>query len=655
MKKWLSIWMILLCVSVCLTACGNAGGEDTETTAGTDEAGTTTSSVQQTESAVPEAEPLAVIAQGAPEYKVVRSDDSSDAVKDAAIALYQALTDTYGAKLGITTDFEKKGTDPATRYAYEILVGPTNREESVTAQEQIKYNDVLIAVSGTRVVVTGGCDDAVVEAVNYFIENYVKGTELLLESDLHDAVAAEYPQAGLKLDGVDISEYTIVYSSSLKNAALEIADRIGDRCGAILTVVNSNNYEATGRDIILCDDKLNGVKVADMAYDSFDVVTKNGSVHVIAGSMTSGETACARMLDVLLGGKTEVALKDLELSYDLPDRQEYIEDISKFALNWELYFDTPEWMLDYDEKYAAMLDADGRLMSCLHRGDMQKYPENSIEGIISSIMMGGDMVEIDPRRTKDGVLVLLHDATLTRTTNYSEMAGKNGLPTSAKISDWTYEQLMQLNLKEGAGGNNARVTEFKIPTLDEAFKVCANRIFIRLDVKADDAGVIFWDYAEDIWPLMTKYKSYTNVIYTWHAAFSDNSYALIKEYNAKQKELCGKTAIYFSKGSGTATGILKTIEVNDTVFDPTIRLTDFNLANISYKTYLASNSPKLAQLKGEVRIYVDAHGTNKDYPENAEGPVLYEALNGAGINLLLVNKGFDLCTYIAENFEAAQK
>ena len=110
-------------------------------------------------------------------------------------------------------------------------------------------------------------------------------------------------------------------------------------------------------------------------------------------------------------------MAEAAMSYTLPDRQDYIQDISKLALNWEMYFDTPDWMLDYEEKYAAMFDPDGRLMSCLHRGDMQKYPENSIEGLISAVRMGADMVEIDPRRTKDGVLILLHDETLTRITS----------------------------------------------------------------------------------------------------------------------------------------------------------------------------------------------------------------------------------------------
>ena len=648
MKKQLTLMLCALAAILCLSGCNSKTG-DIPTPTETEPASETTAN----EAALPS---LKIVADGATEYKVVRPDTASETVTQASMALRTAISESCGVNMGITTDFEKRGTDPATRYPYEIVVGATNREETAQATGMIRYNDAIIAVIGTRLVITGGSDEATAAAVEHFIAQYLKGPDLMLEDGLRDIQAASYPKDKLTLGGADISEYTIIYANGFRDAANAVADRIGDACGAIMktgTVKDTKN----GREIVIGSTS-RGTVTLEGDYDSFAVSVKDTDLYITGGSTTSVETGCAKMLERLLADGTEsLALTDVTLTYTRPDRQTYIDDISKFALNWELYFDTPDWMLDYDEKYAAMLDADGRLMSCLHRGDMAMYPENSIEGIISSVMLGGDMVEIDPRRTKDGVLVLLHDATLTRTTDYSEKAGKNGLPTSAKVADWTYDQLMQLNLKDGTGGTNARVTAYKIPTLEEAFKVCANRIFIRLDVKGDDSGKIFWDYEKDIWPLMTKYKSYTNVIYTWHAAFTNSNYALVRKYNALQKELCGKTAMHFIKGSGsgTAHGILKTIEADPNVFTPTIRLTDFDLSKTGYKSYIVYNSAKLAGLKGEVRIYVDAHGTNADFPENKEGAEMYAALNNAGINVLLVNNGYRLCTYIAEHFEPTQK
>ncbi|WP_405384178.1 glycerophosphodiester phosphodiesterase family protein [Maribacter sp. LLG6340-A2] len=101
-----------------------------------------------------------------------------------------------------------------------------------------------------------------------------------------------------------------------------------------------------------------------------------------------------------------------------------------------------------------------------HRGDWRNAPENSIQAIQNCIDMGVDMVEIDVRQTKDGHLVLMHDATLNRTTT-----GK-GL-----VSNWTLDSLMTLQLRDGLGV----ATAHKIPTLKEALMTTKDRILVNLD------------------------------------------------------------------------------------------------------------------------------------------------------------------------------
>jgi len=102
-----------------------------------------------------------------------------------------------------------------------------------------------------------------------------------------------------------------------------------------------------------------------------------------------------------------------------------------------------------------------------HRGDWRNYPENSIPAIESVIRMGVDMMELDLKRTKDSVLVLCHDGTLDRTTT------GHGL-----ISDYTYEELLQFDLKRGHG---IAIPGLKIPTLRQALEVCKGRITVNVD------------------------------------------------------------------------------------------------------------------------------------------------------------------------------
>ena len=102
-----------------------------------------------------------------------------------------------------------------------------------------------------------------------------------------------------------------------------------------------------------------------------------------------------------------------------------------------------------------------------HRGDWRNYPENSIPAIESVIRMGVDMMELDLKMTKDNVLVLCHDGTLDRTTT-----------GHGPVSDYTYEELLQFDLKRGHG---IAIPGLKIPTLRQALEVCKDRITVNVD------------------------------------------------------------------------------------------------------------------------------------------------------------------------------
>ena len=456
------------------------------------------------------------------------------------------------------------------------------------------------------------------------------------------------PDTTVRIGETPLADFTVVYGEGYEATAKELAARLGAVCGATLSVKPQS--EATGNHEIVI-----GIANASAGYgmDDFNIaqVQNADSIAIGGGSTYATDTACARFAKLFTPEKYHYEYSDLTIAYSLPDRQEYINDFSKLALHWEFYHETPEWMLDFEEKYAAYNDVDGRLMSCLHRGEMVYYPENSAEGLISAVMLGGDMVEIDPRVTKDGVFVLLHDATLTRTTDFAEKAGKNGLPESPNVCDWTYEQLQQLNLKMGTGGDGAAVTPYKIPTLDEAIKICANRIFIRLDVKEDANGKIFWEFDRDIWPLLEKYKAYTTVICTWHAAFNSGGYKFTRELRDRTTALCGKPILNFMKNDAKADLLIRTIKSYDLCY--MMRLT-CNFSEYSYKAFLEENKTRFEGFKGKIRMYADVHNTNPAYPENCESTAFYQELYDVGINIQLVNKGFMMCKYIAENFEPTE-
>jgi len=435
-----------------------------------------------------------------------------------------------------------------------------------------------------------------------------------------------------------LSNYVIAcYDSISKDVANELCRKIKEKTGVELMVKHEADIYNEPFIYILLDGTL--------FYDDFMVYEDGDDIYICGGSRYALNTAVERFVKKMSSSNSVINPKSLTFSYVLPDRSVYINDFSKLALHWESSFKTPSWMLDFGEKYAAMLDVDGRLISCLHRGDMVYYPENSIEGIISAVQMGADMIEIDPRLTKDGVFILMHDDTLNRTTDFLLKSGKNGLPSSPYVSDWTYDELMQLCLKDW----NGTLTPYKIPTLDEAIKVCANRIFVRLDVKGpEDSELPFWNFEKDIWPLMQKYNCPTTVIYTWHKFFRANDFELVKKYRQLSKKACGKEMLGFLNNKSTVNDALNVLDKHKLNY--AMRLT-FNLSEYGYDTFLKENKARLSGFKGKIRIYADVHNTNVAYPQNKESYELYETLYDAGINVQLVNEGFLLCNYIAKNFK----
>lgn len=106
---------------------------------------------------------------------------------------------------------------------------------------------------------------------------------------------------------------------------------------------------------------------------------------------------------------------------------------------------------------------------CAHRGGARKeFPENCIETFENTLTHTPAMLEVDPRYTSDGKIVLMHDATLDRTTN-----------GHGKVADHTLAQLKELRLKD-TGGN---LTPYRIPTLDEALQWAKGKTILVLDAK----------------------------------------------------------------------------------------------------------------------------------------------------------------------------
>ncbi|HDR04718.1 MAG TPA: glycerophosphodiester phosphodiesterase family protein [Candidatus Marinimicrobia bacterium] len=110
-------------------------------------------------------------------------------------------------------------------------------------------------------------------------------------------------------------------------------------------------------------------------------------------------------------------------------------------------------------------------MISAHRGGpMSGFPENAIETFENSLTYAPCIIECDIRVTRDGHLVLMHDATIDRTTN-----GKG------TVSSLTLDQLKLYRLVD----ENGRQTDFQIPTLKETLIWAKGKTILMLDIKQD--------------------------------------------------------------------------------------------------------------------------------------------------------------------------
>lgn len=98
-----------------------------------------------------------------------------------------------------------------------------------------------------------------------------------------------------------------------------------------------------------------------------------------------------------------------------------------------------------------------------HRGFSAEYPENTLLAFREAGKIPEFRgIETDVQMTKDGVLVCIHDRTLDRTTT-----------GTGNVKDYTYSELMNMDINGGLGWNDKYAGQLKIPTFENYLNVCS--------------------------------------------------------------------------------------------------------------------------------------------------------------------------------------
>lgn len=122
----------------------------------------------------------------------------------------------------------------------------------------------------------------------------------------------------------------------------------------------------------------------------------------------------------------------------------------------------------------------GAPMLVAHRGGSKLAPENTLPAFVAAVDdWGADMLELDVRLTSDGVVVVIHDETVDRTTD-----------GTGPVSSMSLSELQALDagyrFTDPDGKHSFRGRGVYVPTLEEVLDACPG---VRVNAEAKDAVV----------------------------------------------------------------------------------------------------------------------------------------------------------------------
>ncbi len=284
-------------------------------------------------------------------YRLVVSEDyrKLQGVVDATALLTKALEEVCGITAAFGADGEVKPEN------YDILIGPTARQETEELQKTLKVNDYGYTVKSERcMVITGGSSEAILAAAEKFcsdILGYQEGkatphtvTVKVGASFLH---RGEYPHASLTLQGIDIQDYTVaIFSRSLLNSAQTFVKELGQYTGHVLPIVEREELTGQEKGVIMVGSlDRNGKERYIAACNGYLLKTRteeNGGFTL--GVAAKNHIQYADAIQRLLKSATRTE-KETGVALTLPDT-----DITEY-----IFDNIPQWTLK-DETSQAVAD-----------------------------------------------------------------------------------------------------------------------------------------------------------------------------------------------------------------------------------------------------------------------------------------------------------
>jgi glycerophosphoryl diester phosphodiesterase len=144
----------------------------------------------------------------------------------------------------------------------------------------------------------------------------------------------------------------------------------------------------------------------------------------------------------------------------------------------------------------------GKTWVIAHQGGEGIWPSNTMYAFDQAVKLGVDMLDLDVHMTRDGVLVVIHDDSVDRTTN-----------SKGKVKDLTLEQLQRLDAgwywpqySKETDPHPFRELGIRIPALEEVLKAFPN-MPMTIEIKQQEPSL-----AQPFCDLLRRYNMTEKVI-----------------------------------------------------------------------------------------------------------------------------------------------
>jgi glycerophosphoryl diester phosphodiesterase len=117
----------------------------------------------------------------------------------------------------------------------------------------------------------------------------------------------------------------------------------------------------------------------------------------------------------------------------------------------------------------------GKVLVIGHRGALGYAPENTMASFEKGLECGADLLEFDIRMSRDGALIVMHDASVSRTTD-----------GHGRIEDMTLAEIKKLDAGSWFG---SQYRGERVPTLIEVLDWAKGRVSLVIEIKRDPQSI----------------------------------------------------------------------------------------------------------------------------------------------------------------------